>query len=172
MALRVGAKKIDEILLSVRTVHALAPAQPETPHVEAIIGAAIQTLTTGRSHAECIAKANRPTQGFMTSMGRFVDRREALQLATAAGQLEGRTKHHPLDQLMSEDLWLDPAQPEELCEPGCREPSHRHHHRGLTGWDPSKDAPCPGCRPERPSTLTLCSVCRSMHGLEIIHPCE
>lgn len=43
--------------------------------------------------------------GFLTSAGRFVDRREGLAIATAAGQLEGREKHHPLDELMSEDLY-------------------------------------------------------------------
>lgn len=43
--------------------------------------------------------------GFLTSAGLFVNRKAALRIATAAGQLEGRVKHHPLDQLMSEDLY-------------------------------------------------------------------
>lgn len=43
--------------------------------------------------------------GFLTNHGRFVRRKAALRIARAAGQLEGREKHHPLDQLMSEDLY-------------------------------------------------------------------
>lgn len=45
------------------------------------------------------------TCGFLTSAGLFVDRKAALAIAVAAGQLEGRVKHHPLDQLTSEDLY-------------------------------------------------------------------
>lgn len=42
------------------------------------------------------------TQGFLTNTGRFVDRKEALQLAIAAGQTDrGRFDRH----LYSEDLW-------------------------------------------------------------------
>ena len=40
-------------------------------------------------------------QGFVTSTGRFVDRVEALSIAYNAGQVIH--KHHPLDELMSED---------------------------------------------------------------------
>jgi hypothetical protein len=43
--------------------------------------------------------------GFLTSNNTFVDRYEALKIATAAGQLEGRKKHSPLDRLMSEDIY-------------------------------------------------------------------
>lgn len=42
-------------------------------------------------------------QGFFTSTGRFVDRREACAIATAAGQIVSKTL--PADQLFSEDLW-------------------------------------------------------------------
>ena len=43
-------------------------------------------------------------QGFVTSTGRFVDRKEAVDIAVAAGQ----TTHHewgPRTLLFSEDLW-------------------------------------------------------------------
>lgn len=43
--------------------------------------------------------------GFLTNHGTFVNRKAALRIAKKAGQLEGREKHHPLDQLMSEDLY-------------------------------------------------------------------
>ena len=39
-------------------------------------------------------------QGFLTSLGRFVDRQEAAKIAKAAGQTSGHT-----DWLMSEDLY-------------------------------------------------------------------
>jgi len=42
-------------------------------------------------------------QGFLTSGGRFVDRKEALQIALAAKQIEA-PKFQP-DELFSEDLW-------------------------------------------------------------------
>jgi hypothetical protein len=43
--------------------------------------------------------------GFLTNRGTFVRRKPALRIARAAGQLEGREKHPPLDQLLSEDLY-------------------------------------------------------------------
>jgi hypothetical protein len=83
----------------------LAPAE-RAPEPERIRLAAI--MTTGRSHAECLGKVrDLRAQGFVTDSGRFVFRDEALRIATAAGQLEGRTKHRPFDLLMSEDLWYD-----------------------------------------------------------------
>ncbi len=42
-------------------------------------------------------------QGFITSRGRFVDRREALVIASAAGQI--RVKTGDPDVLYSEDVW-------------------------------------------------------------------
>ena len=47
-------------------------------------------------------------QGFVTSSGRFVDRREARKIAEAAGQLLpvddlGAIRQHP--ELFSEDVW-------------------------------------------------------------------
>lgn len=41
-------------------------------------------------------------QGFVTSIGRFVDRKEALAIACMAEQVI--YKHHPQDKLLSEDL--------------------------------------------------------------------
>lgn len=41
-------------------------------------------------------------QGFVTSEGRWVDRKEAMQLAIDAGQLEYREQ---FPELFSEDLW-------------------------------------------------------------------
>ena len=42
-------------------------------------------------------------QGFVTVLGRFVGREEALIIARAAGQI--KEKHRPLDELLSEDIW-------------------------------------------------------------------
>jgi hypothetical protein len=42
-------------------------------------------------------------QGFLTSRSRFVDRKEALQIALAAGQITA-PKFQP-NQLFSEDVW-------------------------------------------------------------------
>lgn len=42
-------------------------------------------------------------QGFVTSKGRFVNRREGLQIAIANSQIIAKTD--PEDQLFSEDMW-------------------------------------------------------------------
>lgn len=47
-------------------------------------------------------------QGFLTSAGRYVDREEALKIATAAGQLNGlrdQPGSYRGKELFSEDLW-------------------------------------------------------------------
>ena len=44
-------------------------------------------------------------QGFIDQFGEFLTREEALTVARAAGQLEGRHKHNPQDQLCSEDIY-------------------------------------------------------------------
>lgn len=47
-------------------------------------------------------------QGFITDQGRFVDREEALKIATAAGQLNGlrdKPGAYRGKELFSEDLW-------------------------------------------------------------------
>lgn len=42
-------------------------------------------------------------QGFVTSEGRFVERKEAAKIAETAGQII--KKHGPKDELFSEDCW-------------------------------------------------------------------
>lgn len=45
-------------------------------------------------------------QGFITSLGRFVDRREGLAIALASGQVREQERPVPgLPELFSEDLW-------------------------------------------------------------------
>lgn len=104
---------------------AIAKAQPVKPTPERILCAAIwyqdgqvheqQPVETGYvacGHRHCNIhtqpRADRlmpSVQGFLTSNGEFASRRVALRIARAAGQLEGRTKHPPMDQLLSEDLY-------------------------------------------------------------------
>ena len=64
----------------------------------------------GRHHNVChvMVAAGLPTdaqryQGFVTSTGRYVDRKEAAVIAQAAGQI--RVKTGPADTLFSEDVW-------------------------------------------------------------------
>ena len=45
------------------------------------------------------------TCGFLTSNGEFVDRREAYQIAQAAGQILPTALKHRAPVLFSEDLW-------------------------------------------------------------------
>jgi hypothetical protein len=128
------------------------PAQ--VPEPERIVQAAI--LTTGPNYAECfrnkLSRSN--TQGFVTSTGRFVDRVEALRIATAAGKLVGRTKHHPLNKLTSEDLWDVPYQPTAPAA-APTEPEHfcyycRRHHTGDCP-KPAADEPTPSGEPHWPT---------------------
>jgi len=76
---------------------------------EYILRAAIQLnndLFTGKHHGACLAKMKSGArQGFITNYNRFVDRKEAFEIAINAGQTI--TKHHPLDELLSEDLRED-----------------------------------------------------------------
>jgi hypothetical protein len=46
---------------------------------------------------------NEDDQGFLTSFGRFVDRRSGCTIARAAGQILKKTG--PADVLFSEDMW-------------------------------------------------------------------
>ncbi len=65
------------------------------------------TLKTGSSHGSIIAnnsiqggsRIEKCNEGFLTSTGRFVDRKEAAQIAYAAGQIE-----EPMDRLSSDYL--------------------------------------------------------------------
>ena len=44
-------------------------------------------------------------QGFYDNRRQFLTREEALKVAIAAGQRDGKVKHGPDDRLFSEDLW-------------------------------------------------------------------
>lgn len=82
---------------------------------EKIVRAAVElpsgSLCLAARHADCMGAAMRSRevdrvtsdmQGFLTSEGRFVDRREAMEIAKKAKQLRCVPKR---DYLMSEDLW-------------------------------------------------------------------
>ena len=63
-------------------------------------------LFTGPYHGACLAKMKSGSQqGFITNHNRFVDRKEAFEIAIASGQTI--TKHNPKDILLSEDLRED-----------------------------------------------------------------
>jgi len=64
----------------------------------------------GERHHHVINRVGKPGdpvdmdgQGFMTDQGRWVDRKEACRIATAAGQII--KKHDPQGLLFSEDVW-------------------------------------------------------------------
>jgi len=80
--------------------------------MEFIRYAAIKVNTdifTGKNHSVCLKKLKSATQqGFIAdqySGSRFVDRKEALEIAIEAGQTIN--KHSPKDRLLSEDLSED-----------------------------------------------------------------
>jgi len=66
-------------------------------------------LFTGKNHSVCLKKLKSATQqGFLAdqySGSRFVNRKEALEIAIAAGQTIN--KHNPQNVLLSEDLSED-----------------------------------------------------------------
>jgi len=66
-------------------------------------------IFTGKNHGSCLKKLKSATQqGFIAeqySGSRFVDRKEALEIAIAAGQKIN--KHKLMDILLSEDLSED-----------------------------------------------------------------
>lgn len=66
----------------------------------------IYSIEIGRRHNDILARFGKlhldvTKQGFYTSWGRFVDRKEALQIAKDAGQVE----ETDFNQLYSEDLY-------------------------------------------------------------------
>ena len=66
------------------------------------------TLYTGVRHSDCFTQEPKgvlrgATQGFITTKGKFVDRKKALVIATHYNQII--KKHPPYDKLLSEDLW-------------------------------------------------------------------
>lgn len=67
-------------------------------------------LACGYRHHNCFALRpkgfeGKETQGFLTSRDRFVDRKEAKRIATAAGQLISREEGLSFTSLYSEDLY-------------------------------------------------------------------
>jgi hypothetical protein len=83
-------------------------------HIEKIRHAAVRAenctmIFLGKCHADCFEQAyhigwklssRADHQGFMTSRGRFVNRRDAAKIAFETGQVK-----HKIDILFSEDLW-------------------------------------------------------------------
>ncbi len=65
----------------------------------------------GKRHNHCIAIMVecglpipiRGIQGFVDNKGNFLDRKQALEIAQRCGQI--KKKHHPKDELMSEDIY-------------------------------------------------------------------
>jgi len=49
--------------------------------------------------------SDKDIQGFITSNGDFVDRKEAAKIAYACGQITSPKKTQPQDTLFSEDVW-------------------------------------------------------------------
>jgi hypothetical protein len=84
---------------------------PETIVAAAIFGSngVVYTLPPPNRHNHIIvmmgSQVFRQTcpQGFLTNTGRFVSRKEALAIATVAGQLIRKTS--PTDRLFTNDLW-------------------------------------------------------------------
>ena len=85
----------------------------EQIHQAAILGSDGSVFTLGRPsrHNDIIKyivdlgekKPIRGEQGFTTTKGRFLDRRQAAALALMTGQIEALRFHK--NQLFSEDLW-------------------------------------------------------------------
>lgn len=75
----------------------------------------VSSLTyLGKRHPDCLKLAhehgaffreeiNNGEQGFITNTYRFVDRKEALEIANNFGQII--KKHRPVDELLSEDIY-------------------------------------------------------------------
>lgn len=85
--------------------------RPEVPACAAI-RTAHGFLFAGKRHGECLTAALASgydkaylTQGFMTTRGRFVDRKEALKLCQAAGLPSADPGGYRGDILFSEDLY-------------------------------------------------------------------
>ncbi len=90
--------------------------------VEKIVASAIrlgEEIFTGKTHSDAIAdmeetypewdkdEASKPEDGFLTNMGRFVNRTEAGEIAQKAKQLEhldARTRHNASDFLDAHNI--------------------------------------------------------------------
>lgn len=81
------------------------------------IGLAVYSVAQPGRHGDALMLlptsefAGPDDQGFLTSTGRFVQRKEARQIAEAAGQLLPNARDH--SELFSEDVWESPSQPKE-----------------------------------------------------------
>lgn len=112
----------------IRPTQSTRPTQP-TPTVETIVAAAyrvdsvtvegcapyklIVSVSTPGRHchiswwlgAHGMTGEEQRDQGFLTSTGRFVDRKEGCAIARAAGQIDEEKKTGGANTLYSEDLW-------------------------------------------------------------------
>ena len=67
-------------------------------------------MITGKSHADCILRSPFGTckkgsvQGFMTNIGKFVEREKAAKIAFEAGQIKN---YEEGKELFSEEIWSD-----------------------------------------------------------------
>ena len=66
-------------------------------------GSHLDALRAAREAGTFHAELHGSEQGFITSAGRFVDRRRAAKIAVAAGQRQRATG--PRDLLFSDDVW-------------------------------------------------------------------
>jgi len=65
-------------------------------------------IYVGKTHAQCLVQEPKGVlrcaeQGFVTKNNIFVDRKTGLEIAQYYNQI--KTKHPPLDELLSEDLF-------------------------------------------------------------------
>lgn len=85
---------------------------------ERIVHAAVKTVTgyvvIGKCHGDCFYSAKgmglemsskSDDQGFVTSKGRYVNRKKAAQIAKRAKQLDPNETRRKVSHLLSEDIW-------------------------------------------------------------------
>lgn len=94
-----------------------------------------EILVLAKSHPEIIKKSPYGTckadskQGFLTSEGRFVDRREALQIALKAGQVNKDMKTIRHNELISENIWADTDHKYDIKKGYYKENSLKNNNR-------------------------------------------
>lgn len=72
-------------------------------HYDSIFHLTVKMLTAEKQAVW--NKHSEVTQGFLTNRGKFVDRKEALKIARAAGQILKKSGNPDSDELFSEDLY-------------------------------------------------------------------
>lgn len=109
-----NTEKIKNILQSISALAFVAAEKP--PTIEVIRAAAIKTnsgiIIEGKNHAECyLAIRSSPRelslkgqQGFITTIGRFIDRFEAEKIAYESGMIKNKPDGLGL---VSEQIWVD-----------------------------------------------------------------